>query len=259
MGRRTRYDHVYLSPHLDDVVLSCGGRIWQQTQAEAPVLVITVFAGSPAPSAPLSPFAQTLHARWGNPADAVAARRREDRAALSALGAEAAHWPYADCIYRQAPDGAFPYASEDALWGPIHPAEQRLIEELAARMRDLAANEGTLYAPLAVGRHVDHRIVRQAAERAEKGLIYYEDFPYAEDRAAVAAALEPSAGAWRQERVALSPQALEAKIAAIACYRSQVSTFWEAEDAMASHVRAFAERVGEDGPAERYWRLPEED
>ncbi len=258
MDRPKRYDHVYLSPHLDDVVLSCGGRIWQQTQTGAQVLVITVFAGSPAPDAPLSPFAQALHARWGDPADAVAERRREDRAALSALGADASHWPHADCIYRRAPDGTFPYASEDALWGPIHPVEEHLIEELAARLRDLSASGGTLYAPLAAGRHVDHRIVRRAAEQAEKGLIYYEDFPYAEDRAAVAAALEPSAEAWRQEHASLSPQAMATKIAAIACYRSQVSTFWEAEETMMSHVRAFAERVGEDGPAERYWRLGEE-
>ena len=101
------FDHIYLSPHLDDAVLSCGGRIWQQARAGGRVLVVTVFASPPAPGAPLSPFARSLHARWGHPAGAVARRQEEDRAAVAILGAQAVHWPYADCIYRQAPGGRF--------------------------------------------------------------------------------------------------------------------------------------------------------
>ena len=36
--------HVYLSPHLDDAVLSCGGAIHRAGAAGEAVLVITVFA-----------------------------------------------------------------------------------------------------------------------------------------------------------------------------------------------------------------------
>lgn len=249
------FDHIYLSPHLDDAVLSCGGRIWQQVQAGGRVLVVTVFAGPPAPGAPLSPFAQELHARWGHPADAVARRQEEDRAALAPLGAQAVHWPYADCIYRQAPDGRFLYASEEALWGKIQPEEEGLVAELAARLEALPLQpDGRIYAPLGVGHHVDHQIVHQAAAASGHVLTGYEDYPYAQDPQAVRSVLEN--GRWEADLVWLSEQALKAKIAAIACYRSQLSTFWADEAGMAAAVRAFARQTGGGQPAERYWFQP---
>ena len=54
--------HVYLSPHLDDAVLSCGGMIHRQAQAGERVVVVTVCAGDPPPG-PLSDFARSLHER----------------------------------------------------------------------------------------------------------------------------------------------------------------------------------------------------
>jgi len=247
-------DHIYLSPHLDDAVLSCGGHIWQQVQAGADVLVVTIFAGADVSGAPHSSFAQQLHARWGHPADAVASRQEEDRAALALLGAEGVHWPYVDCIYRQTADSRFLYASEEALWGQVHPLEQGLIAELAARLATIPlAPGGTVYAPLEAGHHVDHQIVRRAAEASGHALTYYEDFPYAQDPQALQAALTERHA--RSALVVLTKEALEAKIAAIACYRSQISTFWADVGTMAIATQTFAERTGDGRPAERYWKL----
>jgi LmbE family N-acetylglucosaminyl deacetylase len=250
---RDRFTHIYLAPHLDDVAFSCGGRIWHQTRAGERVAVVTVFAAAPEPTAPLSSYARELHTRWGKSAEAAKTRQEEDVEAMSLLGAEPLHWPYTDCIYRRTPGGDFPYASEEALWGEVHPSEAGLVRELAERIRALPLPPGgTLYVPLAVGRHVDHLIVRQAAESSERLLIYYEDFPYAQDRRAVEAAL--AGGAWKAELLPLSQEALETKITAIARYRSQMSTFWGSNTDMAAAVRAFAERTGSGRPAERYWR-----
>jgi LmbE family N-acetylglucosaminyl deacetylase len=253
--------HLYVSPHLDDAVLSCGGRMGQQAQAGERVRVVTVFAGQPAPDAPLSSFAQELHARWGldHP---VAARRREDAAALALLGVEGGYWPYADCIYRRAPGGGYLYASEEALFGEVRPEDDALVAELAGRLRTLAAGRGgALYAPLAVGRHVDHQVVRRAVADLED-VIYYEDYPYAawpgalEDVGQIGNLPYIFPQQWQPEHVALSPQALEQKIAAIACYRSQLTTpDWADVAQMAAAVRAFAWHTGGDRPAERYWRL----
>lgn len=252
MAVTAAYTRIYLSPHLDDAVLSCGGRIWEQTRAGESVAVVTLFAGGPAQGRSLSPYATELHARWGWPADATKERREEDRAALAVLGAEAVHWPYKDCVYRRTPQGGFAYASENALWGRVHPAEESLVEDLAERIRDLPAMPGgALYAPLGAGRHVDHRLARRAAERWGQGLTYYEDYPYAEDWANVEAALGQDG--WEMELVPLSGEALEAKTAAIACYRSQVSSFWTGVADMETTVRRFAERTGGGESAERYW------
>jgi LmbE family N-acetylglucosaminyl deacetylase len=247
------YDHIYLSPHLDDVALSSGGHSWQQVQAGDRVLVVVIFAGSPPADVPLSPFAQELHAQWGYLTDTVARRRQEDLAALALLGVEALHWSYADCIYRQALNGHFPYDSEEALLGEVHPAEEGLVAELASRLTALPLEQsGMVYTPMGVGHHVDHQIVRRAAEMCGHALVYYEDYPYAEDPQATHSALEGRQ--WQTELVPLSEEALEAKIAAIACYHSQLSVLgWPQVTDMAVAVRAFAERIGGDGPMERYW------
>jgi LmbE family N-acetylglucosaminyl deacetylase len=248
------YAHIYLSPHLDDAVLSCGGHIWQQVRAKARVQVVSIFAGTPAASQPLSPFVQELHTRWGDQVDAASRRREEDLAALDILGADAIHWSYTDCIYRQIADGKFPYASEESLWEEVHPAEQGLLEELTAQIVALPLSPGGLiYAPLGIGHHVDHQIARRAAEASGRTSVYYADYPYAEDLQAVQTALELTEKRWRTELVFLSQRALDAKVAAIACYRSQLSTFWSNLAEMKATIRAFAEQTGSGRPAERYW------
>jgi LmbE family N-acetylglucosaminyl deacetylase len=247
------YTHVYVSPHLDDVALSCGGRVWQQVQAGDRVLVVTVFAGVPDANGPLSPFAARLHALWNLSADAPATRRREDADALARLGADGVYWPYLDCIYRRVL-GDLAYASEEALFGEMHPAEGELVDELADRLADLPLEPGgSIHAPMGIGHHVDHRIVHRAAGRVERPVMYYEDYPYAEDPEAVQEAL--GSIPWHLERETLSEEALEARIAAIACYDSQfVMLGWAGAPQMAEAVRAFAIRTGQGMPAERYWR-----
>jgi len=246
---------IYVSPHLDDVVLSCGGRIWQQVNAGERVLVVTVFAGAPAPGAPLSPFARSLHQRWGHLADAGSVRQAEDRAALAVLGADAHHWPYTDCIYRLLPDGRFAYDSEESLWGEVHAQEAGLVAEVASRLAALPlAPGGMICGPLGIGHHVDHQLVRRAVAGIAHPSACYEDYPYAADPEKVQAELGTRAAC--ADTVLLDERALAAKVAAIACYRSQLSTFWSSVEEMARQVRAYAVEVGGGQPAERYWRLP---
>ncbi len=98
---------------------------------------------------------------------------------------------------------------------------------------------------------MDHRLVRQAAERTGRPLVYYEDYPYAGEAGKVEEAL--GEGDWEPEVVPLDEAALEAKIAAARCYRSQITSFWADEADMAAHFRAYAAVVGGGNPAERYW------
>ena len=243
-------EHIYLSPHLDDAVLSCGGQIAGQTRAGERVTVVTAFAGDP-PS-PLSIFAGLLHERWGLGDDAPAARRAEDRAALALLGAVPLHWELPDCIYRTAPDGTPLYPDPAALWGPLQAADGSLADGLARRIATLPET-ATLWAPLGAGGHVDHCLLRRAAEAAGRPLYCYEEYPYAETPQMVERALGD--GPWMPRLTFLDEEALAAKIAAAACYRSQISTFWADVDDMAARIRAYALQVGEGRPAERAWRV----
>lgn len=250
---------IYLSPHLDDAALSCGGLIHQQAQRGERPLVITCFAGVPDYRA-LSPFATELHRRWGQPVDAVERRRCEDAAALSYLGAEYQHWDYTDCIYRSDRASLEPlYASEEALFGPLRPEERGRIAELTTHLARCLVKKATqIYAPLAVGHHVDHQFVLQAAAQLrEQGfpVQFYEDYPYAEDPQKLTAALSAWALSPTPQAVMLNEQDVQARISAIRLYRSQLETLFGSELAVAERVLAYARALGDGcGAAERYWQ-----
>lgn len=247
---RTFYDAIYLSPHLDDAALSCGGQIYDQTAAGQSVLIVTIMAGDP-PERPLSAFAQSLHARWELATDVVAARRAEDAAACRLLGAAHVHWPIPDCVYRLHPESGQPlYPTWPEVIGPVHPAETDLIASLAAQMAQLAPG-GQVYAPLAVGNHVDHQVTRLAAARCfGESLLYYEDYPYVAEPTALTAVIPPGASEWQAQLIPLSPAAIAAKIQAIAAFASQFSSFFVDETDLTQKINEFATSIG----GERVWR-----
>lgn len=243
-----RIHTIVLGAHLDDGVLSCGGQIYQLAQAGEGVLVATVMAGDATGGA--SDYAQSLRDRWQLDTSAEAMRRAEDEAACGVLGADFLHLPIPDCIYRGAADGAMYYRSDAEIFGPVHPGEARLVEEVIALLRALPAAEQIL-APLTVGNHVDHIFVRLAAEKVYGDrLVYYEDYPYAQKEDGVQAVLERTGGDWKATVHPLSEAATQAKIAAILAYRSQFSTFWTDRADLEGQVRGYAEKIG----GERVWK-----
>jgi LmbE family N-acetylglucosaminyl deacetylase len=262
--RRARaYDIVCLSPHFDDAVLSCGGLLHRAVRTGHRALAVTICAAPP-PADELSPYATRLHARWGadsaaSSAAMVARRRSEDEAALARLGVAAVYLDLPDAIYRRDPtSGDWLYAGHAGIFGPVARAEAPLTEALGSRLVSLpgVGRRTVCLAPLAAGGHVDHRLVRRAAESAwGVGVLrYYEDYPYAAEPGAVGAALGPD-DAWRGRRRSLDAADVDAKLAAVACYASQISTFWADRADMEAAVRAFATSVGRGGrPAERLWR-----
>src|SRR5947209_18975298 len=86
----TSHRHIFLSPHFDDVVYSCGGTLGVQVSVGLRPLVITVFGGAPQQTT-LSPFALNIQHRMNlsqNAATAVQARRQEDATAMQHLGVD---------------------------------------------------------------------------------------------------------------------------------------------------------------------------
>jgi LmbE family N-acetylglucosaminyl deacetylase len=252
---KAEYGHLYLSPHFDDVVLSCGGLIRKQTLVGERVVVITFFAGIPSYEH-LSPFARFLHLTWGNPPDPVGHRRQEDRAALNRLGADPLHLDFLDAIYRGSPRAL--YRSNSALFGAIDPQDERLPVEIASAIEEVVERQRKplLYAPLAVGHHVDHQIARRAADfLRQRGypVTYYEDFPYVEKKEALLLALG-AREEWspRLEGIA---ETIEEKIEAIALYASQIFMLFRTKETMGRQVRAYAASLTpERGACERYWK-----
>lgn len=241
-------DVVYLSPHLDDAVLSCGGRIGRESREGLRVVVWTLFTADE-PDPPPSPFAATLRRWWDLPAGEVMARRRdEDLAACARLGARAVHAGGTEAPYRRDAAGRVLYASLAALFGPLDEAEADLERALAERLTRLSGIR--VCAPLGVGGHVDHQLVRRAVERAGLDAAYYEEFPYVEWKWG---ALRRALGRrrdWEAETTRLTAREVQERIEAIACYRSQVPAMFRTEARLGKQVRRAVRHAG----GERLWR-----
>ncbi|TLM99707.1 PIG-L family deacetylase, partial [bacterium] len=176
--------HIYLSPHLDDALYSCGGLICRQRKAGEPVSVLNLCAGVP-DYASLSPFAREYHRQWGDHDDMVAARRAEDQRTLAALGVGAIYLDTLDGIYR-AVNGQPCYPDEATLFSGPRGEDEALPGAWAARALQLLPANGAarFYAPLAIGGHIDHFLARLAGlqlAKAGQDVWFYEDFPHAED------------------------------------------------------------------------------
>lgn len=226
--------HIYLSPHLDDAALSCGGLIREQTLRGEHVEIWTVFTGLP-DGADLSALARAVHASQGTQTatETLALRLAEDRTACALLGAHPRHLGLPDAIYRTRLDGSPVYAE---LFVPIDPVEAGIPAHIAETISGLLEVGDRVAGPLCMGGHVDHRVVRAALERIGLPHWFYADIPYLirfpEELAASTAAMRPT-------RFEVSPRALEAWLDSVAAYASQMEPLFGSEAAMREAMRAY--------------------
>lgn len=173
-------DVVVLSPHLDDAVLSLGGLIGREVAAGHDVEIVSCFTSGP----PLDSIAPA-HRVFGD----YSMRRAEDERAMRVLGARHRWLDLHERIWRQPalpPSGVFPTHVFRTPERMDDFAELKSIRAAIAAILDAGAR--VLYAPLAIGHHVDHVEVALAALREALGsgafdrIKFYED-PYALGRA----------------------------------------------------------------------------
>lgn len=215
---------IYLSPHLDDAVLSAGGLIYDQVHAGIPVEIWTLMCGDPQLGDDVSQFAQVQHFMWGFPSAeaAIRGRRQEDRNAAAIVGASVVHFDFLDCIYRRGAEGEWLY-SEIAI-PPLEgdaglPAQ--IAEAISARLRP----DDVLVCQLAVGSHVDHTLVRMGAELVGRPLLYDIDIPYVFYKPEE---LAPKSSGMQESVQIITESGLHAWQEAILAYTSQVPWFGDA-------------------------------
>jgi LmbE family N-acetylglucosaminyl deacetylase len=238
---------------------------------------VTVFAAPQDESIPLSPFMQDMHEHWeraaGMPIQAInAVRRREEEGAMRLLGLHHEWLDLQDAPYRRNEEGDYLYTSGEGLFDmPVGGERMRVAEEIARKVRKVAEaaqqrlgarGRVRVFAPLAVGRHVDHQLVFLAARRLGPrfGVLHYEDYPYA----ARAGALQARLDALKMRalpRATLISDLIGVKIASIARYKSQLEMLFGSGEAMPQAVRTYTGKVAEEAGwpgecAERVWQLP---
>lgn len=188
--------YVFLSPHLDDAVLSCAALMTHLTGIGS-VTVATLFTAAAPPPYTLS--ARTYLRQCGQ-SDAMALyaeRRAEDARVLAAIGVEHVHLGEVEALFRRRPHRQRPQRRR-ARWLPelgatyptyrlhvlhrrVSAADETLMRGLAQRLGAVLADRpgATLLAPLGVGGHVDHRVARMLGRDYPGDVVHYADLPYA--------------------------------------------------------------------------------
>jgi len=226
--------YIYISPHLDDAVLSAGGLIYDQTRAGMEVEIWTFMCGFPS-TEELSPFAQVLHHQWGIPAAAevVTARRAEDVNAATIIGAKTFHFDYLDCIYRRGKNGEWLYSD---VFVPPHEDEAdlpiRIAESISMRLRP----DDQLVCQLALGSHLDHVTVRRAVELLQRPILYDVDIPYLFN---FPDELAPKTAEMKENTHSITEAGLTSWQDAIAAYTSQMEMLFESPEAMRAKIQQY--------------------
>jgi LmbE family N-acetylglucosaminyl deacetylase len=250
--------HIFLSPHYDDIALSAGGTARALAAAGRSPEIALLFGSEPDLSQPLSPFAEQMHEGWGlSTAQVVRDRRAEESAASAILGTTDAYLPFHDAIYRR----DF-YDSQDKLFDKPDAREAQLPGDIVAALglTGTVTSDVRIYAPLAIGFHVDHQTTYLAARQLSAAgweVWLYEDIPYAllagsRQRRIDAVAGEVIAG----PSVDISA-AWSAKLDAIMCFPSQLPTIFDyvgvgaTRDEIDGSLRGYAAEG--EAIVERFW------
>jgi LmbE family N-acetylglucosaminyl deacetylase len=264
--------HLYLSPHFDDAILSCGGLIYAQSSGSGRVGVLTLCAGQPIRGAE-STLARLYLYDWSKSGNGMELRRNENAAILS--GWKVRNWEFGtlDAVFRT--NNGTPYYQNrtDLFCEPHIEDAAYLLPVWEERLKQLVEGETNLqlYAPLGVGAHVDHELARRLGQRmAQSGwkVCFYEDYPYVElDPDAIQKA-QARFGTCRWTSRCMSID-VQAKIDALLCYRTQIERVFGSDKELVRRVKSFTaetacainswERlrsiIAPLGPLLRLWRL----
>ena len=225
---------LFVSPHLDDVVFSCGGTLALLARRGWKTVLVTVFTRSvPDPAG----FALACQLDKGLSAevDYMALRRKEDREAARRLGAGETIWldlpeaPHRG--YGSAPEMFAGVLERDEAW-----------RDVAVLLEDLLGTHApdVVLAPQALGGHADHlQVVRAVLElNLSPKVAWYRDAPYATRNPG--SSPSPLLPAGLSEGAVDVAETLEAKLAACAAYTTQLGFQFGGEGNMREALAAFA-------------------
>lgn len=267
---------LFVSPHFDDVALSCGGLVGVHAAAGDEPLVVTVFAAGPGAAPVNNPLARRMLSLAGvgrGEGDKLVEKRRaEDAAAMRELGVTSRLLPFKDAIYR----GTI-YTNEDLLMDVVSPEDGPMRDQIADAVVRIwqESKDALVYLPLAIGNHVDHQIcagLHRKLAGAGARVVHYEDIPYvltlrASERRLKSIAFRdeppPAAEPWLDAHLrslGLQPWVVDVaahfdrRVRAVEKYASQIPFLFPggAREALTEHARYV---TGGRGLGERVWGL----
>lgn len=209
----------YISPHYDDAIGSCGGKIYLDFLAQQNPNIITIFAEV---KAPFSDYANDLHEYWRitNP---FIERKQENINACRVISAQEKSLKYLDAIYRN-DNGEYLYPQDGDIFKKMHNNDTKLYLDILNDLKSIITKSDLLYFPLGVGNHVDHIITNMVGNKLKEegyNVVYYVDFSY-----------EGSIPTKyiQKETIILDDEIIKQKSLAMREYKSQVEMLFESEE-----------------------------
>lgn len=221
---------IFLGPHFDDCVLSCGELIDKFVEDGNDVCAITFFTGNP-DEKDLSDAAKQFHSNCFLDNKSMNFRSNEDIIALNWLNCKYKHLGYYECLYRKNYDGSFLYPNLKEIYH-LENYDSNLIKAISKRIEDEVVDADIIFAPMGLGSHADHLILHKAAVMASKkiaGKIYfYEEVPYVCYYYKTRKKSNWGEG-MESDLIKVSDKNWQRKIDAIKLYRSQLHILWKNE------------------------------
>jgi LmbE family N-acetylglucosaminyl deacetylase len=248
---------IFVSPHADDAVLSCGGTIAALAEAGRRPLIATVFAGEVVDEM-AGGFARWKHARWKlqNVDEVRRQRAAEDVAAATAVGADLVWLGLPDAIYR-----GERYTSDQELYsGRLALADVELAYLVATEILSLPGTtpESDVFVPLGIGSHADHLVCFVAAQSlADRNVrvLAWEDVPYVIHTPEGLQRRLAEASSVQEGPTLAIDRTLERRLDGIAAYSTQVPVIFRFTDDWRATVIDHARSMGDGRPAERFWNV----
>jgi LmbE family N-acetylglucosaminyl deacetylase len=220
-------DSVYVAPHAGDLALSCAGRLVYEARQGLKALVVTLFG--PGLDGPFGPTQEA-----------------EERAARALVRRGVSHFAVE---MPEAPRRSALYATYAGLLEARDVGDEAWAGQTAELLTEIAhrTRAKQVYAPLAVGGHIDHQLAHEAARAAfpaeGRNVLLYEDRPEALVTGAVRIRLA-------QMGARLPPAADVAERARAVSYLLR----YHVGPVFRGHVSGWQERLRGARTAARHWR-----
>ena len=146
---------LYISPHPDDAILSCGGRLIKE---DGPKTILNIFSGN-----------YKGETGWdklcGLKGEPMKTRIKEDKKQLKKVGVVGIYLDFYD------------QAAYDDIFKKEPPTDRR--DQVGKKIREVIAtlSPRRVFCPYGIG-HPDHKLVSRAVKSISKNPVFYEDFPY---------------------------------------------------------------------------------
>ena len=179
---------VFISPHLDDAILSAGDLLYYLSQKKANVRIVNVFTMGEGGMYTISAKRHLAKCGFNNAIDLYKERIDEDGRVFDYLGFEVINLGFTDALYRKKrnvrpfvylniPELCHLYPFKVVGVG-VSKGDEVLENELGECIRKLDLEECVVLCPIGFGGHVDHILTREACTKMFSHAIYWRDISY---------------------------------------------------------------------------------